>query len=277
MEITLSPQELRTRRCSDSTIERAVASLRSEGYVLLCNGISPATLRAAASRLEHDLEAQVRSAEHRHGCAQHVYVYGHVQQASPHTLAEACSFELHFNPWALGIVHAASGRRKLVAHHTINTNMPGSRSQPVHADSGHDFARSPPLKQFVCNVTLVPTTLQNGALELWPGRCALCCSPIVRAELRTMRRAVRLSCSWPAWAPSSSHLDDAAAVAEQAAGEKWGGEFPPQLLGPRRAHAPPRRLCAPLGAVLIRDMRLWVSHPAPLFHCDFSGAAHTDA
>jgi hypothetical protein len=193
--LTLSADEVASKRLSPASLAAGVASLREHGFVLIENAVPLPLLRRVAHRMQTDTPTMLQLAHEMHGRAPHVYTYDNLQQDPPFTLAECCGEEILANPWAIEIASEASdGAPRLAPHYTGNTNLPGSRTQPVHRDSSH---RVDPLTRFVVNICPCDTTLVNGAIELWPGTH-------IESEVERDEREARYNGD----------------------GAQWGGEFP---------------------------------------------------
>ena len=226
--LTLSAEELASRRLHPATLAAGVGAMREHGWLAITNAVPVAQCEAVRARMAADTPTVLGLAQKLHGRGPHVYTHGNLQQDPPFALKECCSEELLANPWAVQIARACAGGRKLLPSYTGNTNLPGSRTQPVHRDSRH---AAEPLTTFVVNVCPCDVSLRNGAIELWPGTHA-------EAEVEAAERAA---------APADGSEDS------------WGGEFPPEHWDRRRQQVPPVRLESRAGGLLLRDMKLWVS------------------
>lgn len=165
-------------------------------------------------------------ATERFGDAPHNFVYGNVQQDPPLALAEFADADVIAHPCALQIIEGAmqgSGPPQgLKVGLGGNTNLPGSRTQPVHRDGAHN-GPSAALRSFVVNIAMSDTDERNGSIEVWPG----------------------------------THLENAMQKAELESGRRWRGNVRPDVSEARRKEVPPVRVNTELGDLMLRDMQMW--------------------
>jgi hypothetical protein len=124
------------------------------------------------------------------------------------------------NDFVVQVTRAALGPGVKNVFYSGNTALPDGTRQPVHPDSGQlwaDLQQPTPAFGFVVNVPVVHVTPENGATELWPG--------------------THLDTRYPIHDGSPRVADD--------------------VLEARRKVRPPVQPEVPLGAAVIRDIRLW--------------------
>eukprot|EP01044_Picomonas_judraskeda_P013621 COSAG03_NODE_2076_length_3153_cov_2.302554_2_plen_362_part_00 len=222
--VRVSEAERSSGQLNPASLAVACSGLQHAGAVLLEDAIDPEPLRRLAQRMAADLPAFMGASEQCYGNAPHNFVWGNVQQDPPLELAAHANHEVLANPWALQVISAVmpvNGSRGVGLAFTGNTNLPGSRTQPVHRDASH---AAEPFIAFVINIALCDVDEHNGSLECWLG----------------------------------THLESDVATAERQSGQKWIGNIPPRQLESRRlAHPPPVRVNCRLGSVLVRDHKLW--------------------
>lgn len=148
-------------------------------------------------------------------------VPGHVQH-NPPPRAEHLHPDVIANPIGTSVARALLGPGIHLALYTGNTLLGGTdQAQPIHWDEPQlwpGLRQAPPAHSLTLNVPLVDVTVENGALELWPG----------------------------------THLD-----ARSGDRVRDGLLVPEGWLEARRAEVPPVRVPLPRGALLLRDGRVW--------------------
>lgn len=165
-EITPTATEYTAERFDATTLQRAVAALRDDGFVVIDGVVDHAHLDRLRERMTDDLAA-IRAMPD----VPHNFVWGNVQQNPPPD-AGLVFRDVIANPFVCQVTHAVLGRGAFNDCLTGNTNLPGSGLQPVHVDDGQlwpGLGIAHPAARLVVNIALGDTTVDNGAIELWPG------------------------------------------------------------------------------------------------------------
>ncbi|HKI74643.1 MAG TPA: phytanoyl-CoA dioxygenase family protein, partial [Pseudomonadales bacterium] len=90
----------------------------------------------------------------------------------PPPTAEFVFPEVTANPFAIEVSKAVLGKDCYLTFYNGNTNCPGSEYQQVHLDNPHLWRGDPrvsPTYSLVINISPQDCTLENGAVEVWPG------------------------------------------------------------------------------------------------------------
>ncbi|WP_283133087.1 phytanoyl-CoA dioxygenase family protein [Rhizohabitans arisaemae] len=100
-----------------------------------------------------------------------VYAHGHLRQY-PHTGTDSRVLDVLGNRALLDLSREVLGPDRYMANYMGHTVLPGSGTQPAHADwgplwPGHPGYHPPFLLAY--NLALVPTDETNGSIRLWPG------------------------------------------------------------------------------------------------------------
>jgi len=79
--------------------------------------------------------------------------------------------EITANPFALQVIEAILGEDCVCHYFASDTPLPGSDYQRVHSDIHPLFNEGQPMPPYslVMNLPLVDCTVENGAVEIWPG------------------------------------------------------------------------------------------------------------
>jgi hypothetical protein len=221
--VRVSQGERSAGKLNPASLAVAREGLCHAGAVLLEDALDPEPLRKLAQRMATDLPGFMAASEQRYGNAPHNFVWGNVQQDPPIELAAHANHEVLANPSALQVISSVMTGptvNGVALSFTGNTNLCGSRTQPVHRDSLH---AAEPLASFVINITLCDVDERNGSLECWLG----------------------------------THVESDVATAERLSGERWSGNIPPSESDKRRISQPPVQANCQLGSVLVRDHKLW--------------------
>ena len=148
-------------------------------------------------------------------------ISGHLQHNPPPRAADL-DVDIFANPIGTSIARAMLGEGIHLSLYTGNTLVGGTtQPQPVHWDEPQLWAgmtQAPPPASLTVNIPLVDVTVDNGAIELWPG---------THVDVR-----------------SGDRVHDGLLVPEA-----W--------VEARRSDVPPVRVEVPKGALLLRDGRLW--------------------
>lgn len=215
-------------RVAPSDIAGAVQAIHEQGFVILQGAVPPEPLALLRQRMDEDTEELLRYCDSIGGNPR---APGHLQQGPP------LSPDLVFADVAMnravndvcrslyGAQDTAGDERPLLTFYNGNTNCPGSVEQHLHMDGKHYTEVGEtvaPTASVVVNVPPGPTSLGNGAIELWPG-------------------SHRIHC-----------VNDAGTGAGEGEGESIAA-----LAAKRREIVAPVRPETEVGDVLIRDVRLW--------------------
>lgn len=232
--LTLSPEELRSKRLSSRTLQAAVTALHTDGLLIFTNAVDPSHLSTLNAIMVPDARILAADPRTHHNFG---HAAANIQQSPP--VAPGLVFEdVLANPFVAQAVAGVLGPKPRVRFYSANTLFPtavtsadatsGSirtpaASQPVHIDPESNF---PPIPfSFLVNVSLVSVGPATGVTELWPGTHSPTVTPSYDAvvdEARTGSCVVR-------------H----------------------ELVEARRSVRPPVRPDLPRGALIIRDFRLW--------------------
>ena len=165
-KITPTAAEHAAERLDTAALQQAVTALREDGFVVIDGVVDHAHLDLLWERMTADL-ATIRTMPD----VPHNFVWGNVQQNPPPD-AGLVFRDVIANPFVCQVTHAVLGPGAFNDCLTGNTNLPGSGLQPVHVDDGQlwpDLGTAHPAARLVVNIALGDTTLENGAIELWPG------------------------------------------------------------------------------------------------------------
>ena len=214
MTITMTAEEITNEQMTAAHLEDAVNAIRGGGYVILENVVSHAHLDILCQKMDEDLKtlltAQTLPAN---------FVRGHLQ-LDPPPFAPYVFRDIVANPFVVQVTKAALGAGLFNSFYSGNTNCPGSRTQPVHVDTGQlwrGLDHAHPAATLVVNVAPTDVTEANGSIELWPG----------------------------------SHLDTNVAIGDASIC------VDEERVEARRKMIPPVRGNTKKGSMLIRDIRLW--------------------
>jgi hypothetical protein len=165
-EVTPTAAERAAERFGAAALQRAVAAVQSDGFVVINDVVDHTHLDLLHERMSEDLE-KIRGLP----VVPHNFVWGNIQQNPPPD-AGLVFRDVVANPFVCQVTRALLGSGAFNDCLTGNSNVPGSGLQPVHVDDGqlwpHLSAAHPPAR-LVVNVALSKTTEENGAIELWPG------------------------------------------------------------------------------------------------------------
>ncbi|KAK6537157.1 hypothetical protein TWF694_011354 [Orbilia ellipsospora] len=199
--------------------------LHHSGVVVLENVVDSTHLDAINSVMSLEARGIVKLPDEKFNFGRET---GNINQ-SPPLKREFMYPDVWVNPFVLPVVSSMLGPEPVLHLATGNTTTRAGDRQPVHSDFGLPHPSFP--FGFVVNIPLVDMTLENGALEVWPG----------------------------------SHT--ATTVHDQVAYQGQWGNLPPRAIVPavlrsREAISPPARVVVRKGSVIIRDLRLWhAGHP----------------
>lgn len=213
VEVTPTVREMNDGRLETDSLSSAVKAIREDGFVVLNDVIDHGHLDALRVQMEADLE-KIRALPN----VPYNFVWGNIQQDPP-PHADLIFRDVVANPYVCQVTHAVLGDDAFNNYLSGNSNLPGSKLQPVHVDDGQlwpDLERAHPASRLAVNVSLGEVTEENGAIELWPG----------------------------------THLDTMKVVGESIRVDETALEA-------RRSIVPPISGNTRKGAFLVRDMRVW--------------------
>ena len=145
--------------------QAALEAFEEDGYVILGGVIDPVVLDALKPKLDEDTATLLERGEWG-GAGQ---VPGHLQQSMPRS-AKYIHRDIVANPLIIEITAAILGKGVHNHFYNGNTNMPGSKMQPLHRDANHLWrGHIHPTASIVVNVSPVDVDENNGATEIWPG------------------------------------------------------------------------------------------------------------
>ncbi|KAF3908363.1 hypothetical protein AA313_de0209540 [Arthrobotrys entomopaga] len=211
--------------CPPTILAEALKHLHHSGVVVLENVVDVTHLDTINSVMSPEATGIANLPSERFNFGRET---GNINQ-SPPLKEEFLYLDVWANPFVLPVLAAMLGPVPVLHLATGNTTTLAEDRQPVHSDYGLPHPSFP--FSFVVNTPLVDMTLQNGALEVWPG----------------------------------SHT--ATTFYDQVAYQGQCGSLPtraiiPAILKNREAISPPARVVVPKGSVIIRDLRLWhAGHP----------------
>ncbi len=189
MEITLSARERSAEALSAAHLDRAVAAIRNDGYVVLEEIIAHDHLDQLRERMDQDSQRLI-AAERWGGAGG---LPGHLQQGAP-PFAPFVHRDIVANPFVIQVSHALLGDGFFNNFYNGNSNCPGSGTQPLHRDSDHlwpGLEQAHPAAQVVVNVSPHDVSEENGSVELWPGTHLITdVGSVPDAETEAARRAV---------------------------------------------------------------------------------------
>ena len=163
-----SPRERAAGRLAPLHLDAAKRALIEDGLVLLRQIAHHDELDRLGERMAADTRQLLAFVERNGGNPR---ARGHLQQGPPPT-RDFVLPSVAANPIVAQVTDAALGSRPKLTFYNGNTNCPGSSVQGLHMDTGHlfpDWDTPTPAWQIVVNVPPDDCTVQNGAIELWPG------------------------------------------------------------------------------------------------------------
>jgi ectoine hydroxylase-related dioxygenase (phytanoyl-CoA dioxygenase family) len=226
--VEASPDERAAGALTSERLAAVAASLREHGAAVIRGAVD-------LERCDLLLEAMMAELDQAAAKPHALDSKGHLQH-NPPPRAEHLHVDIFANPVAVSVARALLGQGIQLSLYTGNTMLGHTaEAQPVHWDEFQLWAglsQAPPAASLTVNIPLVDVTVENGALELWPG---------THHDAR-----------------SGDHVGEGLLVPED-----W--------LDTRRADVPPVRVPLPRGALFLRDGRVWhrgttntTAHPRPM-------------
>jgi len=214
-------------------LDAAASALRSQGFCVLRNVVSAEHLEALESKMQADLPLLMAAHERKWTWPAWQWRYGHHQQDPPRG-SQFVFGDVLANASVARVARAVLDENCWVTGLTGNTNLSGSRWQPVHRDRDHTSA---PHECIVCNIPTRGVSSHNGAISLWPA------SHLERETTDIVESVV---------AGNAVHMLTGALSAEQ-----LRGTVHPAIVERRREFAPPMQVDLSQGDILMRDAKLW--------------------
>jgi hypothetical protein len=213
-ELHISEAERADGALRTDRLAAAADAVRLEGYVILHGAVDAQLMATLGRRMLRDVPAILDLPRPPHN-----FTWGNVQHDPPPDPAFLFPSVL-YNDFTIAVTQAVLGEGVHNGLYSGNTNLPRSRPQPVHVDTGHLWRRqrrAHPACELVVNLAPLGMSEENGATEIWPG----------------------------------SHLDTTVSRHDASIC------VPDDVLEARRVVQPPVSAHLPPGSVLIRDVRLW--------------------
>ena len=155
IEITPTATERAAGRFGGAALQRAVAALQADGFVVINDVVDHAHLDRLQERMSEDL-VKIRALP----VVPHNFVWGNIQQNPPPD-ADLVFGDVVANPFVCQVTRALLGSGAFNECLTGNTNVPGSGLQPVHVDEGQlwpNLSVAHPPARLVVNLALSETT-----------------------------------------------------------------------------------------------------------------------
>jgi hypothetical protein len=213
-EIHITASEQDAGVLSGKSVALAADAIRADGYAILHGAMDVDVVGKIGRRMLEEVQAILDLPEPPHN-----FAWGNVQHDPP-TDVDFLFPAVLCNPYVAAVTRAVLGEGAHNGFYSGNTNLPRSRVQPVHVDTGHlwrGLEQAHPACQLVVNFAPFGMDEANGATEVWPG----------------------------------SHLDTTVSRHDASICVPLDVlEARRQVRSPISAHLPP-------GSVLMRDIRLW--------------------
>jgi hypothetical protein len=166
IEVTPTPEEVKQESFNEENLERAITGVREDGFVAINDVIDHSHLDILREKMESDLEKVMALP-----VVPHNFVWGNIQQDPPPN-APYLFRDVVANPFVCQVTSAILGEGTFNNYMSGNSNVPGSQLQRVHVDGGQlwpNLKVAHPTARLAVNLALDDTTVENGAIELWPG------------------------------------------------------------------------------------------------------------
>jgi len=166
IEVIPTPEEVKQESFKKENLDRAIAALQADGFVAINDVIDHAHLDILREKMESDLE-KIRALP----IVPHNFVWGNIQQDPP-PQASYVFRDVVANPFVCQVTSTILGKGAFNNYMSGNSNVPGSQLQPVHVDEGQlwpNLKVAHPIAKIAVNLALDDTSVENGAIELWPG------------------------------------------------------------------------------------------------------------
>ena len=155
-------------RVQTGEVKEAVRAIRRNGFVIVKQAITIEPLQVLRERMDSDTIELLEYCESLGGNPRE---RGHLQQGPP-VSSDFVFSEVAMNPHVNAICVELFGGKPRLTFYNGNTNCPGSVEQHLHMDGEHSTQPPEPvapISSVVVNVPPGPMTLDNGAIQLWPG------------------------------------------------------------------------------------------------------------
>ena len=166
VELELSAAEHNARKLKAEHLQRALAALQEDGFVVLHGAIDPAHIETLRERMLADVGRILALAD-----VPYQFNDGHLQQDPP-PFPPYLFRDVLVNDLVVEVTRAVLGDGVKNAFYSGNTCLPNTTRQPLHVDAGQlwpDLETATPAYSLVVNVPVVDATPENGSTELWPG------------------------------------------------------------------------------------------------------------
>lgn len=161
MRIKVNQKEYANRILEKRKIEAAIHAIRTEGYVVLENAIQKPNLEELRKVLDNATKELIKENK-----GVKLRFTQEPPQVSQYVFPEVVA-----NPFVNEISRCVLGNYAYNNLYNVNTNCPGSYTQPVHRDAGHlwaDQAVPHPTASLMINISLGSVKAINGPIEIWP-------------------------------------------------------------------------------------------------------------
>ncbi|MBM3215158.1 phytanoyl-CoA dioxygenase family protein [Candidatus Poribacteria bacterium] len=184
--MTLTPTERDRGSLDEERLSLVVQLVRMNGYVLLERMLPDALVRELHAAFMRSFEAYVARTDPNRGANRFQM---HLPFIAPFTDPRITT-----HPMALQVLDALLGQDCVCHYFASDTPLPGSDYQRVHSDIHGLFTDCQPLPTYsiVMNVPLVDFTVENGAVEIWPGGSHLMPTGIDMAALAPLMHSARV-------------------------------------------------------------------------------------
>jgi hypothetical protein len=158
-----TPEELESGVLHPDTRRIAVQLVRMNGYVVFESVLPPVLVKELHSAFMSVFEAYIARTEQNRGA-------NRFQMHLPF-IEPFIDPRITTNPLALTVIDELLGDSCVCHYFASDTPLPGSDYQRVHSDIHALFSEGQPMPPYslVMNVPLVDFTVENGAVEIWPG------------------------------------------------------------------------------------------------------------
>ena len=164
-ELELSAAEHHARKLKPDHLQRAVAALQEDGFVVFHGAIDPGHIETLRERMLADVEKILSLAD-----VPYQFNDGHLQQDPP-PFPPYLFRDVLVNDLVVEVTRAVLGDGVKNAFYSGNTCLPNTTRQPLHVDAGQlwpNLEAATPAYSLVVNVPVVDATPENGSTELWP-------------------------------------------------------------------------------------------------------------
>lgn len=166
-------EERPAERAADVSVEQAERTLREAGFVVLENVFPREYIAAVNDAYNERLERHIADRGGLAGLDGKTFGKNQIGMHLP-LVAPFSDEALIAHPLAVALMERALGTDFACSFYHSNTAYPGSKTQPLHRDSGllfgpDEMSVPTPATHLVLNVPLCDFTEENGSTEVWPG------------------------------------------------------------------------------------------------------------